>query len=514
MKILTVLMIGAGLLVMQPAHAEIKTITTQDTVDAAGFGFTLVEIQGGSRCFGEKGQNIGWGLWARSSSEGLNAYAISKCRHTGFGNKNLQNGWKVRSVSNTRLCEYNDFGTWKTSSACTFTISNTPVVGSTSAFFKADVSVTTPQFGQDRRATLQWNIEIEGPTGTSPWFPQKPGAPALSSPPNDRAAAGYATFSWTAPATGAVDYRLCISQETYTGACEQRVRVTGTQAQNIPVPFRGERVKWYVQACNSVGCTNSTQTYLLRNRLPAATLVSPAEGAMATDRRPTFQWQLVPGAQTYNLYVWHGPPLQDFRMDSLSSNVASFRPATDLAMANPISWYVNACTTAAGCGSPENAQQQRSLNLPPPITFAANLAATFRHARCVNCHAVAATNFARGTGGLPSNHTAVTAATDCALSCHTTALLPAQGSVNPGWHAAPSTMDFRNKTDPDLCNMAKNAGSVAGTVLNHLTQDKLVLWAVGDGRVPGKTLTTAPPNSISAWQERIQKWVDFGMPCT
>jgi len=211
----------------------------------------------------------------------------------------------------------------------------------------------------------------------------------------------------------------------------------------------------------------------------------------------------------------HGPPLQDFRVDNLSSNVTQFTPPTDLTLANPINWHVNACTTAVGCGSPENAQQKRSLNLPPPVTFAGHLAATFRHARCTNCHAVMATNFARGTGaGLPSNHTAVSAATDCASSCHTTSLLPAQGSINPGWHAAPSTMDFRNKTDAQLCEMAKNPGSIAGSVLNHLSQDKLVLWAAGDGRVPGKTLATAPPNSIAVWQQQIQKWIDFGMPCS
>jgi hypothetical protein len=267
MRILTVLVIAIGVLVAPSANAEIKTISVQDTVDAsnAGFGFTLVEQQFGSRCFGAKGQNNGLGLSALAVSEGLNAYAKSVCRHTGFGTKNLQNGWKVRSVSTTRTCQFNDFGTWKTlSSGCTFTLRTTPQAGAVSAFFDADVAIAG-QFGQDRRHKLQWNIEIEGPAGTSPWTLQKPGAPVLSAPANGSAATTVATFRWTAPATGAANYKLCISRESFTGGCEVRATVTGTQASNVLVPFPGERVLWFVQACNSVGCTNSAESRRLLN---------------------------------------------------------------------------------------------------------------------------------------------------------------------------------------------------------------------------------------------------------
>jgi hypothetical protein len=235
----------------------------------------------------------------------------------------------------------------------------------------------------------------------------------------------------------------------------------------------------------------------------------------------------VSGAQTYELNVFHPSPLQQFRLPNLSSSVSQFRPATDLTLDNPMYWYVRACTTAVGCSQPPavggSTKHIRSLNLPPPppppptASFVTDLAPTFKHARCINCHAVAATNFARGTGtGLPANHSVVSAATNCTQSsCHTSTLLPTQGTINPGWKSAPADMDFRNKTDADLCAMAKNPGTVAGSVLNHLSQDKLVLWAVGDGRVPGgTTLATAPPNSISTWQTRVQNWVNAGMPCS
>lgn len=168
----------------------------------------------------------------------------------------------------------------------------------------------------------------------------------------------------------------------------------------------------------------------------------------------------------------------------------------------------------------------RTLNAPVPITFNTHLAATFRHPRCVNCHAVAADGFQNDTanppannppGGLPSNHPAVNSGPGCA-NCHTNALLPTQGTVNPGWHAAPATLDFRNRNDLQLCLSAQfGAGGVGGlnAALEHLTQDKLILWAVGDGRRPQSStpLQTAPPNNIATWQSMIQSWVAAGMPC-
>jgi hypothetical protein len=208
----------------------------------------------------------------------------------------------------------------------------------------------------------------------------------------------------------------------------------------------------------------------------------------------------------------HENPVQEWSLPNLSSNQTQFTPATDLPLDSPVRWSVNACTTAVGCGSPANAQQIRQLNWPPLFSFATELAPTFRHERCVNCHAVVATNFARVTPGLGAAHPSVAATTNC-QTCHTNTLLPTQGTINPGWHAAPASMDLRNLTDAQLCQRATNPGSVAGSVLNHLTQDKLILWAIADGRLPNSiTKPTAPPNSISTWQARVQSWINAGMP--
>jgi hypothetical protein len=511
--------LAAVALLARPAQAQESTITigTAQALEAAAAGFTfgLTERTTGSRCFTVSGQNNGSGTWGRAVSELLNAYLQSVCRHTGFGARALQNGWRVLSVSTTQSCQYDNFGSWTTlaASQCSFDIRTTPVVGSTSPYFQADVTIRGGA-PQGRRATLTWAIQIRGPTGKSPWTLQSPSKPTLASPAADaRVTTGTADFSWSAPLTGATSYRLCISRESYTGACEQRYSGTARQAPSITVPSRGERVRWYVEACNSIGCTASDSRIIL-NTLPSATLVSPPAGSNAGNRRPTFEWQTVAGAQTYELYVYHPQPLQRFSVPSLSSNVTEFTPASPLAMESPVYWMVNACTPAVGCGTPAGSDQVRVLHL---VSFANELAPAFKHARCKNCHAVAATNFAPGAigGGLPSGHAAVNGATNCAqANCHVSSLLPSEGSINPGWHAAPSGMDFRSKTDLQLCEMAKNPGSTASTALAHLTQDKLILWAVDKATMPGGgTAEKAPPQNLTTWRTRVERWVAANMPC-
>ena len=510
-------LLSALVLAGRSARAQESTLVLTNTqvLQAAGlgFGFGLQELQFGSRCFGGGGQNNGKGLFVRLTSEALNGYAKSICRYTGFEGKTLQNGWKVSAATRATTCEYNDFGTWRTLDGrhCVFNVLNTPAVNSTSAFFKVDATL----FGQalqDRRSKLTWSITLRGPAGTSPWTAQAPTAPGLALPADNAELAGAGSFSWTAPATGAAQYMLCISRESYTGACEERARTNGTSAANVVLPFRGERIRWYVQACNSIGCTRSATSRLIRNRLPAATLVSPAANATLATRRPTFQWQTVPGAQTYTLYVYHANPLQEFTVPSLSANVTSFTPASDLTLDNQMYWMVKACSTATGCGTPVDGSQLHALNLPPRVLFA-TLWPTFQHARCRNCHAGTATNFVAGSNpGLPAGHTAASATTNC-QACHTDALLPAQGTINPHWHSPPAAMNFATRTDQQICADIK-ANDPGPELATHLKEDKLVLWAVGGGQVPGNTtLALAPPNSIAAWRTLVDNWVNGGMHC-
>jgi hypothetical protein len=129
---------------------------------------------------------------------------------------------------------------------------------------------------------------------------------------------------------------------------------------------------------------------------------------------------------------------------------------------------------------------------------------------------VAATGFRRVNdtppGVLPAAHPVVNASSDC-TGCHTAALLPVEGTIAPGWQSAPIAFDFRDRTDAELCALASQPVS-GHPPLEHMSEDKLVLWAVGDGRLPfGGTVPTAPPNDIAQWRALVQQWVDAGLPC-
>jgi len=282
--------------------------------------------------------------------------------------------------------------------------------------------------------------------------------------------------------------------------------------------------------------------------VPAAPqLISPPSGTTLTGLRPTFTWAYTARASRYQICVTRENG-NDCGMVNSSVNqgfsgtypipITSFRPAIDLnfGTARRATWSVRGCS-AAGCGPLAvrfwlNAPAAAPPPPPPPpaVSFATDLAPTFKSRRCTNCHAVVATDFARSTTGAvglpdPTKHITVNATmnastdllTNCQKSgCHTNALLPTQGTINPGWHAPPSTMDLRGLSDAQLCEQrAKNAGSV-GTVLQHLTQDKLILWAFEHPQVPRTPvgeLEKAPPSNITTWQTRVQNWVNAGMPC-
>ena len=153
----------------------------------------------------------------------------------------------------------------------------------------------------------------------------------------------------------------------------------------------------------------------------------------------------------------------------------------------------------------------------PAFSFSTQMAPTFQHPRCMTCHAVEATNFQRVNddppGVLPASHPVVDASTNC-TTCHSSSLLPPTGTIDPGWQSAPAAMDFRGLDEATLCSMASQPVS-GHSPLEHMTEDRLVLWAVGDGRVPfgNPVLPTAPPNDIEAWRALVTEWVGAGMPC-
>lgn len=185
-------------------------------------------------------------------------------------------------------------------------------------------------------------------------------------------------------------------------------------------------------------------------------------------------------------------------------------------------WVVAACNEL-GCG-PNTIQgvlfdANQIVPAEPQYSFSA-IAPAFRAPSCVNCHAVAA-NLANpdlvdptdpeesGTNfGLPAGHVAPTG--NC-TGCHTASLTPG-GSHPVPWQAAPASMDLRGKNDFELCFMAKNPGSLAESIEDHLLGDPLILWAINGGQLPQGA---GPTNDAFAgdWQQAVSNWVEGGASC-
>ncbi len=341
--------------------------------------------------------------------------------------------------------------------------------------------------------------------------------------------------------SGAVKYQICLrdsgAQNCYYNQTldASSAFASGNTLQfavTIPADRQSTISQWTARACNSVPqCGPWAATAESFTVVPSPpTLSAPADNQVISNTRTvTFTWQANQAANAgYQLVLWRTGQQSGYSVYSPAAALTAPHQSIQIPAGTTsytynlapgltsVQWGVYACANFTNKGRRCSlGTQPRGFTVPAFFGFA--MAPTFRHERCANCHAVVPDNFAKDTStdtskGLPSNHTTVNASTNCA-TCHTNSLLPTQGTINPGWHA-PSGMDFRNRTDAQLCTMAQTFGG-AGSVLNHLTQDKLILWAIGDGRRPSNSTPypTAPPNNITTWQGLVQSWVNAGTPC-
>ena len=144
-----------------------------------------------------------------------------------------------------------------------------------------------------------------------------------------------------------------------------------------------------------------------------------------------------------------------------------------------------------------------------------------RHPRCMNCHSKGdyprqgddshphTMNIKRGPVGF--GVTAVKCST-----CHQDhnldgAHLPPGA---PGWHLPPPSMPmiWEGLTDAQLCESIKdpkqNRGRDLNQLVEHLTEDKLVMWGWNPGE--GRTPVPIPHDEFSA---KVKQWQAAGAPC-
>lgn len=82
----------------------------------------------------------------------------------------------------------------------------------------------------------------------------------------------------------------------------------------------------------------------------------------------------------------------------------------------------------------------------------------------------------------------------------------------PTWHLAPLSQGWQGLTDADLCttlkDQSKNGGKDMAKLVDHMTNDKLVLWGwePGADRVP---ITPPHPEFVT----QLNAWAKAGAPC-
>jgi hypothetical protein len=176
--------------------------------------------------------------------------------------------------------------------------------------------------------------------------------------------------------------------------------------------------------------------------------------------------------------------------------------------------------TALTAGSGSNKAVAADNKTGDAATFTA-LVPVLRHPRCINCHSAGdyprqgdgghphAMNVRRGVGGM-----GVTA--EKCSTCHQDhnlagAHLPPGA---PGWRlpSAATPMVWRDRTDKQVCEELKdpkqNGGRSLQKIVEHMTEDKLVLWGwnPGDGRSP-------VPMPQAEFASKVKAWAAAGAPC-
>lgn len=401
--------------------------------------------------------------------------------------------------------------------------------------------------------------------------PGGPPVPSLIAPPNGTAfSITNRTFAWTDDSPdGAPDWtwNVCFMTEASdaciaNGPFAQTSDSFGLSLADIAdfeftdgVPrgtYLGRSLRWKAQACDESGaCSGFSGAFTMHIPLPPAERTYPPERAVQ-HLPSTFAWREVPGASFYRLKI--NANTQTYVLDGLTDTHARVQaqdltPVFSTVFGPNFSWEVQTCWQrpgevgpvcsdrffAAGFGDDIGVSPMKFTTGTPIagfVNFLDHLSDTFKAPTCVNCHAVRPTGFASGgdgTFGLPTGHPPVTAAQDAAdppgcVSCHNPQQQPllAQGDFTGQiqWHAAPTGTDLRGLSHSELCTRAQDSGSVAGSPGEHLSQDPLILWAVGNPDVGGNLpfgngpAEKAFPGSIAEWRVLVQGWDDLGTPCS
>jgi len=149
------------------------------------------------------------------------------------------------------------------------------------------------------------------------------------------------------------------------------------------------------------------------------------------------------------------------------------------------------------------------------------LTPVLRHPRCLNCHSTG--DFPRqGDDGHPHMMNVRRGATGLGVTaqkcttCHQDHNLAGMHMPPgaPGWRLPPpaTPMIWQGRSDAEICKQIKdpkqNGGKSVAKIVEHMTEDKLVMWGwnPGDGRNPVSM-------SHDEFSVKVKTWAAGGAPC-
>lgn len=131
---------------------------------------------------------------------------------------------------------------------------------------------------------------------------------------------------------------------------------------------------------------------------------------------------------------------------------------------------------------------------PPPVAFAYELARTFAHPRCVNCH-----GFTTKGSAVAKDHER--RSLDC-TSCHF-----------PAWKVPKPKFNFTGLSPEAICERIKRNTPDLAKMAKHLNKDGAIIWSLVSGRVAGREVDLAPPSDRKSWFAMVDRWIAGGRRC-
>jgi hypothetical protein len=186
--------------------------------------------------------------------------------------------------------------------------------------------------------------------------------------------------------------------------------------------------------------------------------------------------------------------------------------------ATPLHKMLPALVAAAAVATAANMPVSAAKATAEPANLFAPIASVLRDPRCMNCHPrddrprqgddghIHLQNVVRGEDGMGFVNMRCPA-------CHrdeNNALSGVPGA--PTWHLAPLSMGWKGLNDSELCaalkDESKNGGRSVAELVEHMSDDKLVLWGWQPG---GKRKPVATPHP--QFVKDLKDWAAAGAPC-